>query len=450
LPKIKPALPHTEQCEKGLLCSLILNPPWVSDLCKFRNVEPDWFYDGDREKLFTALMEMKLEKAVAGENVIPIGQYCEENQKRFNFSADITSLLLDVSTFIGTSSNAPYYLDKLQEYAAKRRAILGAKNSVLAIEQSTNLQEIYDVTSKVFASTHEICVQKESEDYDQVAMMSFLDKMEELSTGTRKPEFFITGLPAHDEECGGLSRGELLLIRGRKGTGKSLLGQKIISMNCLEHGSRRAGIWTYEMPYDQMMRRLVADLGNVSLKSMRDGRYTKGELDSFQKTVSKIMASNVKIYDTKRLKHRTPEALFASIRRHAKNHGLDLILIDHLHLIKFPKGKGVEKRADEQLHDFSSELKGLCLELEVAGILLAQENVDGGTFGGSQVETDCDTSICLLPEFKEMNGFKRVVGTNGIFYDKCREGNLLGRKIPVKMEGQYARINQDMETGGKF
>jgi hypothetical protein len=198
------------------------------------------------------------------------------------------------------------------------------------------------------------------------------------------------------------------------------------------------------MMYDQMMRRMVASKGRISLNSMRHGKYNEGELRRFNTSMSEIMATNLRIFDTERLKgRRTPDAIFSTVRKLAKNEGCDLIGVDHLHLLKFiQKGKMSEKRADEFLHDFSAELKATCLELKIGGILLAQENVDGGTFGGTQVETDVDSSYSLVPETKMINGQKRIVGTKSVFCDKCREGNLLGRIIPLVMEGAFATLRE--------
>lgn len=118
-----------------------------------------------------------------------------------------------------------------------------------------------------------------------------------------------------------------------------------------------------------------------------------------------------------------------------------------MHLLKFD-GKS-DKRTDEAYHELSAEFKSVCLELRIVGILLAQENSEGGTFGSTQVETDVDTSLSLTAVTKIINNKKRIVGTDGAFCDKCRDGDLLGRKIPLIMTGQFARIEEDVAAVGK-
>lgn len=237
-------------------------------------------------------------------------------------------------------------------------------------------------------------------------------------------------------------RGQLVMIRGRSGTGKSLAAQKVICSNAFSEKQANIALFTYEMPYAEYMNRLVADIGTIDLQNMFHGRYNKREMDSFQRSMTTIMESKLRIYDTDRVKKRTPQAFFSWTRKHAKNYGLDMVVLDHQHLLDMGGGKKSEKRTDEAMHDFSAEFKAMCLELKVVGLLLAQENTDGGTFGSTQVQTDVDHCFSLTPVWKLINNIKRIVGTDGMYCDKCRTGPLLGRKIPLKMTGQYARLEE--------
>lgn len=434
-------LPVSESSEKGLLGSLLLAPETVSEMCQLRKVSEDWFHSHtDYPVIFRGINEMVRLKLPV--DFITATHFFEERRKGFVLAAEQgDALITDLFTYVPTATNASYYIDILQETQARRMAIIACDTSKRGLMQSHSLQEVFDITTKAFSEVHQLCEKEDSIDRQKQNMMAFIEKMEKAATGEVKPEFFPTGLPMIDNECGGLVRGELLLIRGRKGTGKSLLSQRVISQNAFSDKKSKVAVFTYEMPYDQYLRRIIADIGTINLRSMRDGRYDKGEFQRFQTAVASAAASNLHIYDTQLVK-RTPHAFFSAVRAHKRKHGLDIVVLDHLHLLKFSEGRKIEKRADEALHEFSAEFKSTCLELSIVGILLAQENVDGGTFGGSQVETDVDSSLSLTPVWKVINGIKRIVGTDGAFCDKFREGNLLGRKIPLKMSGQYARIEQ--------
>lgn len=444
LPDLHRQLPQSLDAEKGVLGSILLAPDKVMAICLQQKLTPDWFHSPHHGQIFKSLLEMK--EAGKPVDLISLTQFLEDHKvlDQCGGAACVTELF----TFVPTASNVAYYVEILREKYALRLAIadctrLGAE----FYEGTDSLQEVYDKTTKAFIEVREVCAAPDDDkDYDKRAMVAFLNEMEDATEGRNQPDLFQTGFPTIDRECGGMTRGEVLLIRGRKGCGKSLLGQAVIQHNVLGSKRAAAAIFTFEMPHSQVMRRLVASHGRVSLKSMRDGKYEKRELDSFRKSMTEIMASKLKIYDTNRIGKASPVSIFSAIRKLHRNEGVDMVMVDHLNLLVLSKKKESEKRTDELLHDFSAELKALCLELKICGVLLAQENTEGGTFGATQVETDVDDSVSLIPIFKTINNIKRIVGTSGFFIDKWREGDLLGRQVPVTLDGKFASIYEAEEA----
>lgn len=430
--------PQSEQAEKGVISSIMLAPDKL-EVCA-EQITPEFFFHPCRSTIFKSLLEMKdLGKPC---DFITLTQYLED--KNILESVGGAGEISELFSFCPTASNLSYYLSILKEKHAIRLAMKACDKVRDEVAQSQSLQEIFNLTTGAFTEAQELCADHHIGDYHKESMAAFLDKMESIAMGTNKPDLFPTGLPTIDEESGGMTRGELIMIRGQSGGGKSLLGQSFMHLNCVEH-KRKGAIITLEMPHDQFMRRLIAADGRVSLKSMRDGKYDKGELDRFSKSFTRIEQSPLRIYDVFHLKTPTPSRIFAKIRETKRQHGLDIVMIDHLHRVKHKAGGN--DRGDELLNDFSRDFKNLCLELRIVGVLLAQENQTGGTFGSTQVDTDVDGSISLVPVKKKIGGIERVVGTNSAFITKWREGNLLGRLIPLEMEGKFATLK---ESKGEF
>lgn len=435
-------LPHSLDSEKALLSSIMSSPAKVIDLCNQRGLDETWYYNEDYAKVHINLLRMHKEGRPI--ELITATDFFSSHYKEIGLATpNIHALLTEIYTFTPTGSNALYYIQVLQEKCAARRGILGAIQAQKDLRTASTLDDVFLATSQAFTKCHEVCVvNEEDKDYDQKAMASFLDLMEDAATGKYKPDFFPTSFDTIDREKGGLMRGELMLIRALKGCGKSVMGQAIMQHN-LFHRAAKASMYTFEMPYNQMLRRMVASRGRISLTRMRHATYNAGDLKNFGRSMSEIMATNLHVYDVDRIGRPTPSKIFSSIRKRAKNEGLDLAVIDHLGLVKFEStGKKNDIRHDEHLHAFSSEFKQLCLELKIVGVLLAQENAEGGTFGGSQVETDVDFSVCLNPVYKTISNKKRVVGTDSWVCDKDREGPLLGWKVPLKLEGEYASMRE--------
>lgn len=445
MPEDLPSLfPESPAAERGILSSFLQNSEKVYPICVAQGAQPEWFSEQDRSTLFSVFMDMG--KAGVKADFVTTVTWIIEHKVRFETPVP-DAFVAEIAGFCPTWTNVSEYIGIVKRCAARKLAILACQSTEKKLrEECTDLQSVHDAVTGAFTGVSEVLVEEEREDYDTIAKLRFLNEMEDAATGKVMPDLFHTFFPTIDTECGGMNRGEVLLIRGRKGCGKSLLGQSIIQQNALSSHARKSAIFTFEMPYSQVMRRLVASHGRVSLKSMKQGKYTKKELDSFRRATTDILSAPIRIYDTDRIRKSTPQAIFSSIRRQHKNEGLDMVMIDHLHILSLTDKRVSEKRTDELMHDFSRELKALSLELKIVSILLAQENTDGGTFGGTQVETDVDNSISIIPEVKIINGIKRIIGSKSCFLDKWREGNLLGKCIPIKMEGEFASIYENCEA----
>lgn len=434
---LKSKLPSSQESEKGLLGSILLSPSRVLELCQEHSITKDHFKDPANQTIFETILEMReKDKPI---DLISVSQFLEDTNRVEQVGGH--AYVAELFVCVPTGSNASYYLEVLHEKHVLRSGILAAEKARSELYKCLSLQDAHQIVTSAFQDTLGLFQEREKEDYHTQAMTAFIDKMEAIATGNHKPDLFPTGLPTIDKEAGGMSRGELILIRGLRGVGKSLLGQALIQTNTLQY-NRKGVIITLEMPHEQFMRRLIASDGGVSLKSMREGKYDKRELDAFSKSFKRIQAAPLKIFDVFHLRKPTPEVIFSKIRQIHRKHGLDMVMIDHLHRVKF---KGGEKRTDESLNEFSRDFKTLCLELQIVGILLAQENTTGGTFGSTQVETDGDGSMSLVPIKENIGGVQRIVGTSAVHIDKFREGDLLGKTIPLTMEGKYARLFETQE-----
>lgn len=437
-------LPHSEQCEKGLLSSFFYPltekaGEYAFNRCLFREVSDKWFYDEENGKLFNALMEMRRKNMIL--DLIHVTQYCVDHDKTIKFShSDLPHWITSIMGFIGSATNIDFYIDQVQKKAAIRFAHVEALKLAESVKQCTELQEVSDCLTGAFTEAKELCRENEKKNWKKDEMMGFIEEIENIASGKAKPDVMPFFLPSLDEEVGGIKRGELCVVLGLSSTGKSLLGAKFITTNAVEH-NRRSAIFTFEMPTRQYLKRTTASLGRISLGSMRDGKFTKQELNSFMDTQARIDKAPIEFFDIKRCLP-TPKSIESAIRQHHKNHGLDMVLIDHLNLLRLSSGKS-DARRDQELTSFADNMKILAQELDFAAIVLAQSNDKGSVFDSTQVESAADFSFALTPTYKTVNGVNKVDGTDGIWINKMREGRR-GWKLPMIMDGKYASIEEGL------
>lgn len=435
-------LPAAEPAEKGLLSSFFHTPDRLYALCAQRKVAPEWFCQEDHSTIFSMFMDMGKEKVPI--DLISACQWISDHKVHF-LTDTPDALLAEILGFVHTSANADYYITVLQDTASRKLAILECQAIEKKLrEEAITTDDVFNIATGAFQGVKDICIVEDNTDWDKQEIMAFMDKMQAACEGKGSNGLMPFGLPAIDLETGGAQRGELIVVHAPTSCGKSLLAKKFTQHAVFDRGEK-AAVFSIEMLYEQCLRRYVADLGNISLQSMRRGIFSKAEFASFGRTMGRIGDAPLSIYDVKR-NEMTPESIEREIRKLKKNKGLDVVMCDYLQLLRIKKkGKGDEKRRDQDLQAVSTNFKLLAQELDLMFILVAQANENGSCFDSSQVESDADWVFNLMPTFKMEGKIRRITGTDGLWIAKSREGER-GKKVPLVMEGKYARISQKKEA----
>ncbi len=174
---------------------------------------------------------------------------------------------------------------------------------------------------------------------------------------------FSTGLSGLDEATGGLQRGNLTVIGARPGMGKSVLAENIARHFAKSGLSVR--FQSYEMSAVELVQRGAAAEYGIDYGRLKKFRMTQMERDNFTLYLSKSQNWKFAI-DTEMA---GIDTLAARCRVEKRKSGLDVLFVDHLHLM--PR-KGVNEVAE--LDDITARLKRLAMELQIHVVLVAQLN----------------------------------------------------------------------------
>src|SRR6266404_8638946 len=113
------SLPSSEDGEKGVLCSLLLSPREVADICVL-SLNPDAFYIPAHRTIYSLVLEF-------GDKSKPIDFVSlKQALKDRNQLEEIggPEYLSDLYNFVPTAANAGYYVDIVREKYVLRRLIL--------------------------------------------------------------------------------------------------------------------------------------------------------------------------------------------------------------------------------------------------------------------------------------------------------------------------------------
>jgi replicative DNA helicase len=188
-----------------------------------------------------------------------------------------------------------------------------------------------------------------------------------------------TGLIDMDKKLGGLHRSDLLILAGRPSMGKTSLATNIAfniakayKRGTLNDGTEGAtdggvvGFFSLEMSAEQLAARILSEASEVPSEQIRRGDMTEGEFRRFVEAAKSLEACPLYIDDTPAL---PISQLAARARRLKRTHGLDVLIIDYLQLVRPATAK--DSRVNE-VSEITQGLKAIAKELDIPVIALSQ------------------------------------------------------------------------------
>ncbi|NOZ03079.1 MAG: replicative DNA helicase, partial [FCB group bacterium] len=174
-----------------------------------------------------------------------------------------------------------------------------------------------------------------------------------------------SGLVDLDEKTAGFQPGDLIIIAGRPGMGKTALALSMARNAAVENGEA-VGIFSLEMANHQLAMRLLCAEAKVDSHLVRTGRLPKAQWKNLSLHVGTLAEAPIYLDDTPAI---TVLELRAKARRLKAEHDVKMIIVDYLQLMQGPKG--VESRQQE-ISVISRSLKALAKELDIPVVALSQ------------------------------------------------------------------------------
>ena len=175
----------------------------------------------------------------------------------------------------------------------------------------------------------------------------------------------ITGFPELNRLTTGLQAGDLVLIAARPGMGKTAFALNIAQFAALREG-KSVGMFSLEMGREQLFIRLLSSLARVELYRLRSGTIDNAHWRALNTAAAELAQTRLFIDDTAGI---TVLEMRAKARRLAAEHGLDMLIVDYLQLMR---GRGRYENRNLEVADISRSLKELAKELRIPVLALSQ------------------------------------------------------------------------------
>jgi replicative DNA helicase len=181
------------------------------------------------------------------------------------------------------------------------------------------------------------------------------------------PAGLSTGFASIDEQIGGLEDGTLTVLAGRPGMGKSALGHQW-ALNVARQGIGVLEV-SLEMSGAELGRRALSAISGVPVWAMKRGKHAP-YVDRLLEARREMNDLPLTIEDGGGL---TAAMIALKARAAHRKHGLGLIMIDHLHIVR-PDDADARHGGTWAVGRISGAMKRLAKEFNCPVLLLAQLN----------------------------------------------------------------------------
>jgi replicative DNA helicase len=178
-----------------------------------------------------------------------------------------------------------------------------------------------------------------------------------------------TGLRDLDRKLLGLQRGELIVLAGRPGSGKTAAAL-CLSRNMASAGHR--GIfYSLEMGDVQLSQRMLTDEAfnedKIAYTRMRSGRFTEKQFMLIRDAALRLQKLPIRIEQQPAM---TLGQIAARARQQKRSKGLDFFVVDYLGLMK-SSGRYAGNKTNE-IGELTAGIRGLAKEIDCVALLLCQ------------------------------------------------------------------------------
>lgn len=354
--------PQNLEAEQSVLGAILLDNKAL-DKC-LEIIKDEDLYRESHRKIFRAMLDL-YDKNEA----VDLITTAEQLEKKGELdAAGGAAYLASLASMVPTAANIRYHSRIIKEKSVLR-SLLRASNdiSVRVYEESgSGADEALDFAEQCIFDISENRVKAPFSKMSDVVTDSF-KTIEELFERKETVTGLASGFHELDDLTTGFQKGDLIIVGGRPSMGKTAL-----SLNIAQHAGvelkESVAIFSLEMSTRQLVMRMLCSEARVDSNKVRKGFVAKEDWHKLTSAATRLSEAHVFIDDNSSL---SVLEMRAKARRLKMEHGLSLIVVDYIQLMK---GRTGLERREQEISDISRSLKGLAKELDVPVIALSQLN----------------------------------------------------------------------------
>ncbi|GGO52274.1 replicative DNA helicase [Roseovarius pacificus] len=367
-------MPHSIEAEQQLLGALLTNNDVYDRVASI--IQPHHFYDPVHQRIYETAVARIAKGNLASPVTLKAFLEDDEGLRELGGPAYLAKLAGAAISAFAVRDYAQMIHD-----TAIRRELIGLGHDIVgkatrAEVESEPRDQIIEAEQKLY----KLSEQGQSESGFQSFLKAVTDAVNVANAAYQREGGLAgvsTGLIDMDKKLGGLHKSDLLILAGRPSMGKTSLATNIAynvakayRKGTLPDGTEGTvdggvvGFYSLEMSAEQLAGRILAEASEISSHKIRQGDMEESEFRRFVDAAKELESCPLFIDDTPAL----PIAqLAARARRLKRTHGLDLLIVDYLQLVR-----GTSDNRVQEIAEISMGLKAIAKELNIPVMALSQ------------------------------------------------------------------------------
>ncbi len=353
--------PQDTDAERSVLGAMLLERDALLQAVEL--LAPEDFYRPAHARVFAAMQSLFERSEPVDEVTVAAELKARGDLDKVGGAAAMAALTESVPS----AANAGHYAQIVRSRALMRRLIqVATAIATTGYEAGAEIDLMLDdAEAKIF----EITRAREHRSFVPIKEV-VKDAFKRIETLYQKKES-VTGVPTGfvdlDRLTSGLQSGDLIIVAGRPSMGKTALALNMAQHAALKHKTSVA-VFSLEMSKEQLVMRMLCSEGRIDSHRLRGGFLRDTDWPKLARAAGTIAEAPLFIDDTGAL---SILEVRAKARRLQAQHGLGMIVLDYLQLMR---GRASTEGREREISEISRGLKALAKELAVPVVALSQLN----------------------------------------------------------------------------
>lgn len=438
---------YSAEAEKAVLGSMLARPDVVIDEVNEALKRDDFFIPAHQE-VYEAICS--LHNLRQGIDITTLHQYLAD--RKLAEAVGSPGILAELAAGLATHLNVGSYIAIVKDKSALRHLQHACANiSQAVVDGQDSVSGVLDMAEReIFA----ICGNEERTKGAVSNAEAVKERVAQIiaqATTKREVDGIPCGIKWVDDLTSGWHGGEMIVLAARPGIGKTALALHCARYaaakqwnepgQCFVEPGHPVGVFSLEMTTRELTNRNLSAATAIPLRNIRRGDLTEQERDKLAIIAEDFAKFPIHIDDTG---HCTITQLRSKARRMKQRHGIELLIIDYLQLLKSESEQSRDNRTNE-VAEISRGIKALAKELNIPIIVLAQLNRKSDEANqepklhnlkeSGSIEQDADIVLLLHKD------------SEGLYSLNIAKGRNIGTdKQPIFFEGATQRFSEMKQT----